>query len=51
MCDAIFNNYQLFYSYKNFVQKHKENGNTMFFSWFLDEVSEMSGHFPYSAYN
>ena len=47
-CD---NNYHLFYSYKNFVQKRKENGNTMFFSQFLDKVSEMNGHFPFSAYN
>ena len=23
----------------------------MFFSWFLDKVSEMSGYFPFSAYN
>ena len=51
MCDAVINNYQLFYSYENLVQKHEKNGNAMFFSWFLDQVSEMSGHFPFSAYN
>ena len=51
MRDAVINNYQLFYSYENLVQKHEKNGNAMFFSWFLDQVSEMSGHFPFSAYH
>ena len=51
MRDAVINNYHLFYSYENLVQKQKKNGNAMFFSWFLDKVSEMSGNFPFSAYN
>ena len=32
MRDAVINNYQLFYSYENLVQKHEKNGNAMFFS-------------------
>ena len=47
MCDAVINNYQLFYSYENLVQKHEKFGNAMFFSWFLDKVLEMSSHFPF----
>ena len=40
MRDAVVNNYQLFYSCENLVQKHEKNGHAMFFSWFLDKVSE-----------
>ena len=31
MRDAVINNYQLFYSYENLLQKHEKNGNAMFF--------------------
>lgn len=51
MYDAVINNYQLLNSYGNLVQKHGKNGNTMFFSWFLDKVWVMSSDFPFSAYN
>ena len=51
MRDAIINNYQLFYSYENLLQKHEKNENAMFFSWILENISEMRGHFPFSAYN
>ena len=30
--DAVINNYQLFYSHENVVQKHEKNENSMFFS-------------------
>ena len=39
--DVVINNYQLFYSHENVVQKHQKNENSMFFSWFLDKVWEM----------
>ena len=51
MRNAVINNYQLFYSYENLVQKHEKNGNAMFFSWFLDKVWEMNGLYLFTDFD
>ena len=50
MCDAVIISYHLFFNYENLVQKHKKNGNAVFFLWFFENVWEMSGHFPIKVY-
>ena len=48
MCDKVIINYQLFMHWKNLVQKHEKNEQTMLFLWFFNKIWEMNGNFYFS---